>query len=1195
MDGREPPPLGAKRMVHIKRITVKNFKSFGNQVRLNFQPGFNVITGPNGSGKSNIIDAVQFVFGELGSRRMRVSDLSGLIFDGIDESGTQKAMMAQVTLHLDNSDRGIAIDRSTVSVGRKIDRQGRSKYFLNGKRTSRRIMLDLLEMAGISAGGYNLVPQGTATKLSDITPSERMNALEDLIGITEYDQKKAEAKLRLVEAERKIEVASARIDEVRKRVNELERQRNDALRHRLLLREERRLDALKLSYQLSQLESKIEDLSGQVEEKKKELAELEEKRAVLVAERNEARTRLEQFNSEAAEKGNTRLPLLKSDLVEKRTLKTSLQARLNEISARKQSIQGGIEDRLLEIEQSKKEKEEKRQNLDELTESEARSDSEIAERESQIRAIGEKINSLKESADSNQRLIEDLTESLIPMQDSLSGFEIESNRHLLNSNSLDEKIKGLEEKKAEISESMGSLRQKLGQFEELKAVEAQKLEEMLSTIEDQMKRQKSLRSNINSASNLAKKAETTITEFSAKRDLWKRIVVERKARERIREMGEAGAIRGYHGPLRSLVKIDLKHQRAARISSDGWITALVVEDIETALECVERLKKTKLGMTRFLPLQNIKKLEPLPEIEGDGILGSISSLIRYDPKYAPVVNFIWGDTFLVEGRSTAMKVVEEGYRAVTLSGDVYEVEGGIIGGHYRRPPDFSKLIPSEESVKVLSETIKELRERLQKRMSDLKDSGGSLRKFMDYLDQSNNTVEGIDIQIQDTLENIGRLERSISAIDEKIGKIVQELERDQGLAGTLRERREKALQQIAETKAKIAELRELKPSDVTNLELERNNLNREVATLRERRNQLRSDISVQTNLINQYLDLRIKESEARIEAWREEILSLDEERAENLGRQEEITSDIEELQRILNEVTSDVESTTQVLQRHQKILREINDYIERNDSSRNVINRKVMELDVDLEKIRLQYEQKQAELASIGYEDKLDIEGIDLEAVERNLHLVKMERSSLGAINQLAVEQYTQVVGNYKQLSMRINELEEEKGSILRFIDEIEREKQERFMEAFNEVCENFSSIFVKLTGGGDGRLELQKPEDPFSAGVDLYIQFPGKPMRLASGASGGERSVAAIAYLLAIQRFLKAPFYLFDEIDAHLDDLNVSRLADVLRENALESQFLVVTLKDVMVHNADRIYGVFSRSGRSQVLALPMKMEVTL
>ena len=1183
-------------MVHIKRMTIKNFKSFSRPVRLNFQPGFNVITGPNGSGKSNIINAVQFVFGELGSRRMRVSELSGLIFDGIDETGTQKAMIAQVTLYFDNSDRGIAIDKSTVSVSRKIDRQGRSKYFLNGKRSSRRVMLDLLEMAGISAGGYNLVPQGTATKLSDITPSERMRTLEDLIGITEYDEKKAEAKVRLAEAERKIEVASARIDEVRKRVTELERQRNDALRHRLLLKEERKLNAIKLSHQLSQLESKIENLGGQVADKNRELAELEKKRAELVAERNAARARLEEFNNEAAEKGNTRLPLLKSDLVGNMTLKTSLESRLREITSRRQSIQNGIEEKLSEIEESKREIEEKRRNLLELTQSEAQIDSEITGKESQMREFNDKINAVKESAETNQKLVEDLTESLVPMQESLSGFEIEGNRHLLNSSNLEDKIKGLEQKKAEIAETRESLRETLRQFEELKVVEAQKLEDMLNTIEEQMKRQKSLRSNINSANKLAKKADATITQFSAKRDLWKKVVAEEKAQERIKEMGEAGALPGYHGPLRSLVKIDLKYQRAAATSSGGWITAIVVDDIETALECVERLKKAKLGMTRFLPLKNIKQLELLSEIEGDRVLGPIPRLIRYDPIYAPVVNLIWGDTLLVDDRSAALKVVGEGHRAVTLSGDVYEVEGGIIGGHYRRPINFSRLIPSEESITVLSETIKKLRERLQKRMSDLKLSGGSLRKFMSYLEQSNNTIAGIDGQIRETEENIKRLERNINAIYDKIKKIVQELEREQGLAATLQERREKTLQEIERTKANIAELKELsKPSDVTGLELKLNSLNREVATLREKRTQLRSDISVQTNLINRYLELKIKESEDQIEAWRKEIGSLDDEHAENLRRQEEVSSDIVELQRTLDEVTSDVESTSRILQRHQKILRQIDQRIERNDGRRDIINRRIMILDVEMEKLRLQCEQKLGELAKIGFEDKLSIEGVDMDGVERTLHLVRSEKASLGAINQLAVEQYAKVVGNYKQLSIRINELEEEKGSILRFIEEIEREKQDRFMKAFNQVCENFSNIFANLTGGGDGRLEFQKPEDPFSAGVDLYIQFPGRPMRLASGASGGERSVAAIAYLLAIQRFLKAPFYLFDEIDAHLDDLNVSRLADVLRENALESQFIVVTLKDVMVHNADRIYGVFNRGGRSQVLALPMKMEVAL
>lgn len=1182
-------------MVYIKRISIKNFKSLGGSANLKFQPGFNVITGPNGSGKSNIIDAIQFVFGELGSRRMRVSDLSSLIFDGVDENGTNRATIAGVTLYFDNSDRGIAIDKKTVSVGRKIDRQGRSKYYLNGRRGSRRNVLDILEMAGITPGGYNIVLQGTATRLSDLMPSERMNALESLIGLTEYDQKKAEAKVRLTEAERKIEVASARIDEVRKRVDELERERNDVIKHNFLVKEEFKLRAVKHSYQLSQLESMMKELEEEVAVKERETIKLEETRRELIEARKAARAHLEEFNKEASEKGNTRLPILKSEFVSKETLKESLELRIREIENRKKSIQKGISDKISEMEESEKEIEEKQIDLLNLTSQEEQIKFEIENKENHVRELDEKISLLKESTENNQKKIEDLTESLIPMQDSMSGFEIEINRHQINANNLNGKIDDLEQKKTETAKAIESLKETRSLFQNLKLEEAQKLEEMLETIEEQIKNQKSLRSTMENANRLAKEAETTITQFTAKRDLWKKIVINEKAQERIKEMGEAGALSGYHGTLRSLLKIDLKFQRAAKTSSRGWINAIVVDDIPTALDCVKRLKKSKLGMIRFLPLKNVKKIDFIPSLKHEGLVGYLPNIIRYDEKYSPAVNLVWGDTFIVKDRGAALKVSGEGYRAVTLSGDVYEAEGGIIGGYYRRSPNLSKLIPSEASVKTLSETIRTLRTRLRKRMGDLKLSGANLRKFTSYLDQSNKTTESIDEQIKETDDNIERFDNKIDAIDEKIRNVSMELEKELGLIGTLQERKEKMALEIDRVKAVIGDLKDIKPSDVTVLEINQSELKRDLITLRERYSGIHTDISVETNLIENYLALRLKESEGQLEGFREEIESLENEHAKTIEEIQKLSSEIEELNKALDKMTSEVESSNEIMQLHQKTLNKINQQIEHLDGRHNTLGTKKMELNVELEKLRIRCEQKLDELKELGFDDKLKTDGINIEDLERILSSIRENKSSLGAINQLAVEQYAQVVGNYKQLSVRINELEEEKSSILQFIDEVEQEKQTHFMEAFNEVCENFSNIFARLTGGGDGRLELQKPEKPFSGGVDLYIQFPGKPMRLASGASGGERSVAATAYLLAIQRFLKAPFYLLDEVDAHLDDLNVSRLAGVLRDNAMESQFIVVTLKDVMVHNADRIYGVFNQSGKSRVLSLPVKMEVPL
>ncbi len=1179
-------------MVYIKRISFRNFKSFSGNVKLEFQQGFNVITGPNGSGKSNIIDAVQFVFGELGSKRMRVPDLSGLIFDGAGEDGS-KPQYSQVTIYFDNKDRGLAIDRKTVSVGRRVDRQGKSKYSLNGKRTSRRALLNLLVMAGISPGGYNMVLQGTATRLSDLTPSERMNALEDLVGITEYDEKKAEAKVRLTEAERRIEVASAKGDEVRRRVNKLELERNDALRYNLIVGEERKLEAYKLSEQVHQLELKIENIRKGISESEKEIGKIEAEKEALTEEKEVALERQEEFNKEATEKGNTQLPLLKSDLVGKRTFKRSLESRLREIDQRKISIEKNIEIKLAGIERSKEEKEEKRQELLQLVKNERQVSGEIKAKEAKLQKLSEEISTQKETAENNQIRIEQLTEDLVPMQESLSGLEIEINRHLVSSNSLQAKLDDLERKKKETFKSMASLEGKIEDYETLKVNEAEKLEEMLETVEDQVKRQKGIRDTIRGANKLAKNAELTITQFMAKRDLWKNIVTEEKAIARIREMGEAGALKGYHGPLRSLVKIDLKYQRAANTAASGWHNAIIVDGIETALECVERLKKNKLGMTRFIPLQDINPPEPITGIEGSGVVGYLPDIIHYDDVYGPAVRLIWGDTFVVEDRSTAVDLARRGYRTVTLAGDLFEPDGGVLGGHWRRPPDFSKLIPSDESMTELSTTIKALRSRLSKRMSDLKKSGGSLRDFTGYMDHFNKNIDGIDQQIKETRETILRLEKNITTIDGNSAKIAEEKERELSLVATLQERKERTLQEIDRAKAEIVQLKEVSPSDVAGLERTYDTILREITELRSVRSQFRTDISVQTNLIDRYLEVKTSDSEGLIEEWRRELEGLEDSRAETSARLEEENSELEELQKMLDSVTSEVEATSRILGQHRREVSKLERQMERLDQRRTNIERRTMTLTVEAEKFRLQAEQRFNELARLGFGDMIPLEGVDLAKVERVLQRIRYEKRSLGMINQLAIQAYEEDSYNYKMLSVRINELEEEKGSILNFIEEVEREKTAHFMHTYNEICENFSSLFEKLTGGGDGRLELQKPESPFSGGVDLYIQFPGKPMRLAGGTSGGERSVAAIAYLLAIQKFLKAPFYLFDEIDAHLDDLNTARLAEVLKENAMEAQFLVVSLKDIIVHNADKIYGVFAQQGRSRVVALPLKLEV--
>ncbi|MBS7631071.1 chromosome segregation protein SMC [Candidatus Bathyarchaeota archaeon] len=1181
-------------MVYIKKIMIKNFKSFGNLVKLNFEPGFNIVTGPNGSGKSNIIDAVQFVLGELHTRRMRVSDHSGLIYDGNEEGGSQKASVAQVTLTFENTDRNLAIDKNLVSISRKVDRQGNSQYYLNGKRVSRRAILDMLEMAGISPGGYNIVLQGTATRLSDLTPQERMKAFEDLIGITEYDEKKAEAKEKLSEAERKIEIASARIDEVRKRVSELEAQRNDAIKFQLLQNQENNLNAIKTSYKLNQLQIEAEKIGAQIENTKREIEALEKEKSQLIKERDSAKASFEEFNKENSEKGNTRLPLLKSDLVAKKTLKNSLTSSINSLERQKKVLEEDEKNKLKDIDNLKNDLIVKEQEIKIKSDKLNILENEISEKEIFLKELNEKLNTIKETSKSNLKKIEQLTEILSSHQEMINGYEIEINGKKIKYNAIKEKLEENDRKKEEILKVINTLKTNIEKYNELKEEEAKKLEDLLNTIESQITHQRNLRNTIQNASKLAKDAEIIVTQFSAKRDLWEKLAADEKAYERVKEMGEAGALKGYYGALRSLIKVDLKYQRAVIASSKGWSSAFIFDEIQDILECIEHLKKNRLGSTKFIPLKNIQETDQGHEVSGEGIVGLIPNLIRYDDKFKPVINFVWGNTVIVQDTSAALEAVKKGYIAVTLSGDVYELKGGIIGGFYQPPPDASKLIPKKESIDNLSSYLKSLRDRLIKRMSDLKHSGEGLRKFTKFMESSQKMIENIDKQIEETKENISRLEKNIIAIEDKNKEIKSELEQEQNLIATLEERRSKTLQEIEKIKTEISEVRELaKPSNTVDLEIRINALNAEISSLQNERNQLRSDVSILTSLVNDLIRRRISESETQVEKWREKIREVEEERKEAEANLSNLADEIKNLEKEFEKVASEVEASTQVIVQHQKTLKLFEQRIDHLDQKREALSKKHMDLSFEYEKLKLQINQVKNDLFALGFNEKIDTSNINLDLVEITLSSIKAEKSSLGAINQLAESQYAEIVGNFKQMSVRLNELEEEKNSILKFIEEVEKEKQEHFMKAFNEVCENFSTIFAKLTGGGEGRLELQKPENPFSGGVDLYVQFPGKPMRLVAGASGGERSVAAIAYLLSIQKFLKAPFYLFDEIDAHLDDLNVLKLAETLKENSDGAQFIVVTLKDAMVQNAERIYGVFNQGGSSRVIALPLKLEV--
>jgi len=234
----------------------------------------------------------------------------------------------------------------------------------------------------------------------------------------------------------------------------------------------------------------------------------------------------------------------------------------------------------------------------------------------------------------------------------------------------------------------------------------------------------------------------------------------------------------------------------------------------------------------------------------------------------------------------------------------------------------------------------------------------------------------------------------------------------------------------------------------------------------------------------------------------------------------------------------------------------------------------------------LQLGQHQNQLRQFGYEQPLEVTLKQVEEAETSMRMMEFELERIGAVNQLALSHYAEQISRYKELSLRLNELEREKQVILQFMDEIESKKRKIFMEAFEKINRNLRKYFSKLTGGGIATLKLENPDEPFSGGIDMIVQFLNKPSIVVSGASGGERSVAAVAFIFALKDFTPASFYILDEIDAHLDAFHVSKLADLLLEESEKTQFIVLTLKPEMVDKAQKIYGVYERNGVSSVIS---------
>ena len=1175
-------------MPYIKKIELKGFKSFGPKtIRVNLDKGFTAITGPNGSGKTNIMDACLFALGELSTRRMRAESAAKLIFHGSEKAGLEKARRAKAIIQFDNSDGVMPVDTVTVTVSREVSRNGQSVYRLNGRRISRTHILEVLSMAAISSASQNIIPQGTITRLTDISPSERRKIVEDLVGIAQYDAEKADAENKLQTADISIRTAMGRIDEVQKRLDDLERERNELLRFNFIQNEVNKFEAIKISHEIGKLTKRVGEVSAQAEKVRSQVEKTRESRNTRRSKRRAAEGEWRKLSSEMVEEGGSQVLKVQIRIGELKSRLTEITTKISAGQASLESLKRIRENNLEQHQSIRKEIQENRAHIRKLHNENERLQSHIKEKEGAHETLAQETALLWSGLSENSKKTHQLEAQTDSRYRRLAFLRSEYLRERNAVSLSSRRLKEMNERKARFAATLEEIENSLEELEKVQKKQKTQLRSLEKTLEKRIGQRESVEREISEAGKIAGSAKEAVIEFVTQRELAETVAAEEKALQSIEELGELGAISGIYGRLRKLIKVEKRYRKAIMAAAAGWLNALVVKDIEAAFMCTQTLRKMKLGRIKIIPLQGASNPNPLKTPSSQGIAGVASDFVKCARTYEPATKYIFGDTLIVSNDKTAFALSSDGYRTVTISGNLYEAGGGFESGYYRSPIDFSKLIPSENAIRRLDEAVKALQQHLSQRDNDMSIFEEDIERTKIEIARLSDSIVTLDREIIRVKRNVKRTRVNINRVERYCTKIEKEIVTAREHIGLYRSERNAIKKEIQKLQVELGEIR--KKTDVGHiqeLEVNREKLAEEIISLRQKLGTIQTDMSTRQSQFDNVLRVGYQNAKIQLSKVKSQHRKIEKEVNEALNERKALKQEVSGLEKSRLKLSEAIFSAREEAKKFTTQIDAIDDELRVLDEEYEQSEMLLNQLQLKGQTCQLQLQQYNNQLGQFGFERPLETTEKQFETAETSIRMMRFELERIGGVNQLALLHYAEQISRYRELSTRLNELEREKQAIVQFMDEIEAKKRRVFMDAFEKINANLNTYFSKLTGGGSAFLQLENPDDPFHGGIDMLVQFPDKPSIVVSGASGGERSVSAVAFIFALKDFTPSSFYILDEIDAHLDAFHTSKLADVLVEESDEIQFIVITLKPEMVNKAQKIYGVYERNGVSNVVS---------
>ncbi|MDO4517963.1 MAG: chromosome segregation protein SMC [Bacillota bacterium] len=1175
-----------------KKIEMHGFKSFAEPITIEFSEGIIGIVGPNGSGKSNISDAIRWVLGEQSPKMLRGGKMEEVIFNGTDSRKSRG--MAEVTLTIDNSDESLPIDYNEVAITRRMFRSGESEYRINGNQCRLRDIRELIMDTGIGVDGYSIIGQGKIADIISNKTESRREIFEEAAGIVAYRTKKDDAQRKLSSTKVNMDRVQDIIGEIEGRIDGLKEDSEKAKEYLELKDRNKKLEINIILKNIEGLESKHsfaeEDLRNIVynlDRLKAEKDELDEE----VIEVNQENERLEKVVGEAQDTLLEAIDQLNL-VVNKGQVD---RERLTFIDANTDRLEGEIRD-------LEERKERELSNVESFHENKKKIDSEAEEAKGDLREKTEIHNNMSEEMD---LLMDDVERC----KNKIFGLSTEINSSKAEISSMEHMSETLEKRKeillGEKESGEGINRETLDSLN-LSKKEQREIQEAVDSIREKLQQTRdNLASDREEEKILAQETEelkVSLGRLSAR----KKTIEEMESNYEgynyaVKHVMKSG-FRGIHGVVADLISVPQGMETAIETAMGASLQNIVCDNENSAKAAIRSLKENRAGRMTFLPVETIKgRNKPEAPVENErGFVDFAVDAVEYDSKYRNVMSYLLGRVIIADNMDNAIRISSKsrGALVVTLEGEIINDRGAITGGKYRnktanildRKAELTRLgseIDSMEQKQITnSHRLEELRQYMERSAEDLTRLEEDIRQKERTLMMKNNEIQMAESALLDIKNSGDRADRELSNIRSEQANTSTIVER---LKISIGEKEEEIKKIQAECESKLALYDEKKGSfDTLSEEITKSRM---TVSACETRRAHADDLVARINS-------SIREIDHNVASKREEIQELVSERERLLGNvdvdeliaEHEKAKELAEVQ--LKEASDRKSEISSKLAEMNKDKEALTENIQKFQDQK-------YELDVRMAKNETQLETYKERLwddFEVSYIQALEFKSEEFvlsRAVKDNRQF-RNRMKELGEVNVGAIEEYATVSERYNFLTEERDDVQKALDDLNGIIDDMDKTIRIRFKDSFDKIVVNFENQFKRLFGGGHAELRLSDSANPLESTIDIIAQPPGKKLQNINLLSGGEKTLTAIALMFAVLEAKPTPFCILDEVEAALDDANIDRFIDCLRQfNGI--QFTLVTHQKATMEHADILYGVtMPEKGVSKVLSLSLDDDLS-